>query len=177
MKKLQLLFLCLTMLSVLSCDDDNNIQQVETPATNIFCYGDGTLGFDVIGAIRGETLQIATDAILTPVTILGDGIILNDMDEVEGSGAIIQLDFFGNSTSGFQSGLYDISTLQESGNASGSYSLNFDSTSTTNTFVNLDSGTIRVTPYNNGYLIEINATDNNGEDFHGNYFGIVLLVS
>ncbi len=178
MKKIHLLLIGLFMVSLSSCNDDDNVlPPLETPAANVFCYGDGTLSFDVTGAFRGQTLQISNDAIRTQVSILGDGLSLNEMDQIEGIGAIIELDFFGNTTQGFQSGLYEISDLQESANASGSYSISYDPTVTTNSFNTLDSGLIRVSPYNNGYLIEIDAVDSNGDDFHGNYFGLVQSIN
>jgi len=176
MKNFKLLLVLLITISLNSCNSDDDLPAVELPPTNVFCYGDGTQEFNVTGAFRGETLEIATDQIRTQVTILGDGLTLDDMDEIDGTGPIILLDFYGDNTAGFQTGLYEISTLQESANVSGSFSIDFDPTITTNNFATLDDGLIQVSPFNNGYLIEIDATDENGDDFHGNYFGIVPII-
>lgn len=178
MKKIKLLIVLLLTISLNSCNSDDDFPQTQLPTFNVFCFGDGTQGFDVISSFRGETTLIAPDQIRTQVTILGDGLSLNDMDEIEGNGPLIQLDFYGNNTAGFQTGLYQISTLQESANVIPRYSLDFDPTATINASIPLEDGFIRVSPFENenGFFIEIAAIDANGDEFHGNYLGLVSLI-
>lgn len=159
-----------------SCDSDDDLPTGPVIQVNTFCYGDQTTNFETVGAFRGETLQVSADAIRTAVTIYGDGVSLNAMDELEGAGVLMQLNFYGNSTAGFQTGLYEITDLEESANVAVGYDLNYDAANMFSSFLSLDSGYVRVETYQTGYAITIDGTDANGDEFHGVYLGNVTLL-
>ncbi len=162
-----------TIVMTTSCDSDDDLPVSQPIQVNTFCYGDQITNFETVGAFRGETQQVSSTGIRTFVTILGDGVTLNDMDELEGAGVLMQLNFYGNSTEGFQTGLYTISDLDEPANATLGYSLDFDAANTFSSFLALDSGFIRVTTYLTGFAISIDGIDDNGDEFHGVYLGNV----
>ncbi len=170
----------LTLVAVLiaatSCISDDDLQPAPAIQVNSFCYGDQTVNFETIGAFRGETFQASSTAIRTPVTLIGDGVSLNSMDELEGEGPLIILDFYGNSLDGFQTGLYEISSLQESANVAVKYSVTYDATMTLQPFIGIDSGYVRVQRYSTGYAITIDGMDQNGDEFHGTFLGNVPII-
>lgn len=173
MKKLiTLLFLTVGIISTISCDDPEPII-IEPIQYNVFCYGDGTQGFQTTGGFKEETSLTPNGSILTPVSLLGTGLVLNSNDELEGNGPIIDMEFYGSSIQGFQSGTYTISQQEATGEVNATYSLDFDPSVSLNTNILLESGSISVAPYQNGYAIEINAIDSNGDEFHGIYLGVI----
>ncbi|GAK75289.1 hypothetical protein JCM19296_867 [Nonlabens ulvanivorans] len=159
-----------------SCDSDDDLPVSQPIQVNTFCYGDQTTNFETIGAIREEPQLSGGTGVLTEVTVLGDGLQLNDMDEIEGAGVLMQINFYGNSVDNFQTGLYQIASTEEPADASLSYSLDFDSTSMLNASVELESGFIRVETYQTGYAITVDGLDTNGDEFHGVYLGNVALL-
>jgi len=175
-KIISMLFVAMTMVTLMSCDSDDDLPSSPSITVNSFCFGDQTSNFDVIGAFRGETEQLNPTEIRTVVNILGDGLSLNDVDELEGIGVLMQLNFYGNSPAGFQTGVYDISNLQESANVSLSYALDYDATNTFNSFIEVSSGFIRVETFRTGFAITVDGIDGNGDEFHGIYLGDVLLI-
>lgn len=177
-KILTLVMLFATLMTFNSCDSDDDLPQQNPTQVNVFCYGDqdAEASFNAAGATRGETSQTANSGILTPVTIYSDGIMLDDTDQLDGSGQIIQLQFYGNSLSGFQSGVYTISDLDSTGNVNAQYALNYDSANQFTTFINLPTGFIKVEPFQTGYAITIDGQDVNGDPFHGIYLGNVPIL-
>lgn len=176
MKQLSIILLALMAVTGLQSCSDDDLPPRNTIITNQLCYGDGTQGFNTTGAFNDDTIFISTGVSRTNVHILGEGLSLNDMDEIEGAGPIVRLTFYGDDNTGLQTGVYDVSTLQDVANVTAAYSLDYDSNNTFNTFINLDSGRIRVSPYSTGYFIEFITTDSNGDAFHGNYLGNIHLL-
>ncbi|KEZ92049.1 hypothetical protein [Nonlabens ulvanivorans] len=177
MKKITtLLFMAAALVMTTSCDSDDDLPVSQPIQVNTFCYGDQTTNFETIGAIREEPQLSGGTGVLTEVTVLGDGLQLNDMDEIEGAGVLMQINFYGNSVDNFQTGLYQIANTEEPADASLSYSLDFDSTAMFNTSTALESGFIRVETYQTGYAITVDGLDTNGDEFHGVYLGNVALL-
>lgn len=177
MKKImRLLFIATALITTTSCDSGDDLPTGPSIQVNSFCYGDQTTNFVTVGAFRGETLQVSNTGIRTQVTILGDGVTLNDMDELEGAGSLIQLSFYGDSLDGFQTGLYEISNLEESANVAVSYSVTYDAAVPLQPVIRLVSGNVRVQPYATGYAITIDGLDENGDEFHGIYLGNVPII-
>ncbi|MBF4985951.1 hypothetical protein FNJ87_16995 [Nonlabens mediterrranea] len=177
MKKITvLLFMAIAVIITSSCDSDDDLPVSQSIQVNTFCYGDQTTNFETIGAFREEPQLSGGTGVLTKVTVLGDGLQLNDMDELEGSGVLMQINFYGNSVDNFQTGLYQIVSTEEPADASLNYSLDYDSTSMLNASVALDSGFIRVETYQTGYAITVDGLDTNGDEFHGIYLGNVTLL-
>ncbi|MEO9502707.1 hypothetical protein [Nonlabens ulvanivorans] len=177
MKKITtLLFMAAALVMTTSCDSDDDLPVSQPIQVNTFCYGDQTTNFETIGAIREEPQLSGGTGVFTEVTVLGDGLQLNDIDEIEGAGVLMQINFYGNSVDNFQTGLYQIASTEEPADASLSYSLDFDSTSMLNASVELESGFIRVETYQTGYAITVDGLDTNGDEFHGVYLGNVALL-
>lgn len=177
MKKLiTLLFITTAIMTTTSCMSDDDLPIVSPIQVNTFCYGNQTTNFETINAFRSEPQASNGTGVLSAVTIIGEGITLNDMNELEGAGVVMQLNFYGDSFDGFQTGLYQISDLEEPANVALSYSLDFDATTQFNSTIALESGFIRVEPYFESFAITVNGTDTNGDEFHGIYLGGVNLL-
>lgn len=160
-----------------SCDSDDDLPRYVSIQTNSFCYGDQTTNFKTVGAFRAVTTQVINSGIVTPVTMLGDGISIDNMNVLQGTGPLIELRFFGNSLAGLQTGLYQIVPSNESATVEIRYALDFDAASTVPMpMINIDSGRVKVEAYSTGYAINISGIDENGDDFHGIYLGNVNLL-
>ncbi|GAK88712.1 hypothetical protein JCM19297_3225 [Nonlabens ulvanivorans] len=159
-----------------SCDSDDDLPVSQPIQVNTFCYGDQTTNFETIGAFREEPQVGGGTGVLSEITVYGDGLQLNDMEELEGAGVLMQISFYGNSLDDFQTGLYQIATTEEPADASLSYILDYDTTGMFNASVALDSGFIRVETYQTGYAITVDGIDVNGDELHGIYLGNVALL-
>lgn len=177
-KVMSLLFMATALMATISCDSDDDLPVARgaTVQVNTFCYGDQTTNFFTTGAYRDETIQISNTAFLTNLDILGQGLTLNGMNELQGTGVLMELSFYGSTAAGFQTGVYDISTLEEPANVSLSYSLDHDPSSMVNAFLDLTSGIITVETFQTGFSIDVDGMDENGDEFHGIYLGNVPII-
>lgn len=167
----------LFVLSIVSCDSDDDLPVIEPVQVNVFCYGtDSTesfvsnvaYNFDVIGTSQGvfRTTGIITD----------DNLTVDDNGAVSGVGSLINMDLFGNAAVIFQNGTYRIGDSEDSGDVVISYSPNYDSSNILIESIRLTNGIVSVRDFRTGYAIEIDGIDVNGDRFHGIYLGNVTQL-
>lgn len=169
MKKTLLLLLSVIFLSITSCNSDNDLPQIPAFIPNQICYGlDGTINLE--NAFFNNPVAGANNTFQTLVITTSTG-ITSDMGALDGSGFITSFNFTGNQDFAIQSGVYTIANTNNVGDVTVTFDPDYDSSSTTNTTLNIESGQVRVTPYRTGFLIEVRGTDEEGNLFHGNYLG------
>lgn len=172
--KLKNFLLVIVLVGITACDRTDEIPTFQLANPNSFCYGDGTQSFVVTGsALRGKS-PISLSLTRTSIEILSEGLTVNNLNELTGSGSILFLNFINVTDEQMLTpDIYNISNSNESKAVTGSYCLDFDPNSSSNLFVELTSGQVLISNYSTGYLIEIGSNDSNNDEFHGNYFGNV----
>jgi hypothetical protein len=162
---------------LLSCSSDDSLPQLPVVTFNEFTYGDDTTeNVMVRNCYNRNALFIATGVSRTDVFITSEGFTINDSEQIEGTGFLIDIDLLGNAARSLQLGTYNIDPAIESGNAQINFSENFDTAATLNNSIDIESGIITVSAFRTGYLIEINGTDAMGNEFHGSYLGNTALI-
>ncbi|WP_124979487.1 hypothetical protein [Nonlabens xiamenensis] len=173
MQKSRLIWIMLILSAVIqtSCDSDDDVVLPQI-VFNEFCYGPDQEIFVSDAGYSNDIIMINTDTFNTPIKITDANFSLNN-NNLEGSGFLLELSFYGNRAQGFQEGIYNISNDQEVGNVIAGYNSQFDSNNL-NPLVNFSDGYVILQAYRNGYVIEVNATDFNGDGFHGIFAGPII---
>lgn len=165
--------LALFLISVTSCNSDDDLPLGPVVVANTFCYGpDASNSFFSVEAYNNRVVQSGGNIFNTKAFIVDDG-ITEVNGELTGVGILISVDLFGDRFQSFQSGTYTIGDTELVGDAVISYFLDYDASLMNNTGIALESGYVEVTPYLSGYAIEIDGIDVNGDPFHGIYLGEV----
>lgn len=165
----------LFIFSAISCDSDDDLPVLPAVVVNTFCYGleEGD-SFETENGYYDNLEEIGPRIYRTSAFLTEANITVDVNGELQGAGALIELKLYGNLDDIFQSGTYIIQNGEEVGNAFVSYLIDFDSTSAINRGIILQSGAVRVSPYQSGYIIEIDGENIDGDRFHGIYLGNIL---
>lgn len=175
MKKILIISFLLAVFT--SCSNDVDLPEPPEVIVNEFFYGiEGTEHVQVESGFYRDSQLLGDGVVKTDVVITGEGFTVSTTDQLEGTGFLIDIDLNGNQNEPLQTGRYSISTDVEIGTAQVIFLESFDSTLPLNRGVTLESGTVIVQPYRNGYLVEIDAIDVLGNEFYGNYLGVPQLI-
>ena len=170
MKKVLILSLIIGILA--ACSNDDDLPQVSEIVVNEFCYGlNGAENAEVSAAFNKTTESVVQGVFTTEVNITGPNFSILDNDRLDGTGFLINLTLVSNENIAFQPGNYLIDPNTEIANAQVSYFEDFDTASTMNLGIVIESGIVVVRPYSTGYYIRIDGVDSQGNDFHGIYLG------